>query len=368
MTSLRWLPRQTARLLPPFRPQGRRTVVIHAYRGFGSPEEICLFGRVFRQPPGPQRAAGSGLRGDLANLWQWMLRRGMPYAVVEARFGQARVRSRTDRYGFFFMRLPVHPGIDCSSLWQRAMVELVGSGQSGSQAEAEVFIAPPTATFGVISDIDDTVVYTGVAHKLKMLWHLFFSEAESRVAFAGVAALYRALHRGPYGRQFNPMLYVSRGPWRIYDVLDLFFSLHDIPAGPVLYLRYWGLTIEHPLPRRARDHKLTLIRQALEVYRDLPFVLIGDSGQKDPEIYARIVHEHPGRIRAIYIRDVGSAPDRRRSIAQLARATSQSGASLLLAADSATMADHAARRGLIAPDAVLEVKSAQQRDSHVDHG
>jgi phosphatidate phosphatase APP1 len=175
-----------------------------------------------------------------------------------------------------------------------------------------------------------------------------------------VAALLQALHRGASGFEANPMLYVSRAPWSIYEVLDEFFNLHQIPVGPILFLREWGLTLQSPLPRRAQDHKLDLIRNMLALYRDLPFVLIGDSGQRDPEVYAQIVRENPGRVLAIYIRNVSRDPERHRAIEALALQVIEAGSGLLLAADSLAIAEHAAAHGLIAPDALVEV--ARERE------
>ena len=63
------------------------------------------------------------------------------------------------------------------------------------------------------------------------------------------------------------MLYVSRAPWSIYEVLDGFFRQHDIPVGPVLFLREWGMTLQRPLPRRGKAHKLELIRRMLDLYQ-----------------------------------------------------------------------------------------------------
>jgi phosphatidate phosphatase APP1 len=226
-----------------------------------------------------------------------------------------------------------------------------------------LFVPPRTARYVVISDIDDTVIHTGVAQKVIMLWRLFVEGARSRVAFPGVAAFYRALHRGATGGELNPLLYVSRGPWSLYDVLDEFFRIHGIPVGPILFLREWGLSWRHPFPRRATDHKLTLIRHMLALYGDLPFLLVGDSGQRDPEIYAQVVREHPGRVLAIYIRNVSQRPHRIRAVEALAREVVEAGSSLLLAADSFAMAAHAAERGLIAPEAfahVLAERVAQQ--------
>ena len=226
------------------------------------------------------------------------------------------------------------------------------------RADAILFILPAGARCVVISDIDDTVMHTGVGNKALMLWRLFMQRAENRVAFPGVAMLLQAFHDGASGTEHNPMLYVSRAPWSIYEVLDGFFRQHDIPVGPVLFLREWGMTLQHPLPRRGKAHKLELIRRMLALYHDLPFVLIGDSGQRDPEIYAQVVREQPGRVLAIYIRNVTSATARHHAIAQLAAEVAEAGSSLILAHDSSAMAAHAAERGLITSAAMENVRAA----------
>jgi phosphatidate phosphatase APP1 len=205
-----------------------------------------------------------------------------------------------------------------------------------------------------------------------MLWRLFVQGARSRVAFPGVAALYKALHAGVSGGERNPLLYVSRGPWSLYEVLDAFFHLHGIPVGPILFLREWGLSWRHPFPRRATDHKLALIRHMVALYRDRPLILLGDSGQRDPEIYTQVVREHPGQVLAVYIRNVSRSPERLRAIESLARDVAEVGSSLLLAADSFAMAAHAAERGLISSAALAEVlaeRVAQQGavDLHPTH-
>jgi phosphatidate phosphatase APP1 len=151
------------------------------------------------------------------------------------------------------------------------------------------------------------------------------------------------------------MLYVSRAPWGIYEMLTEFFHRHAIPEGPVMFLREWGLSWRHPLPRRAEDHKRDLIDHMLRLYGDLPFVLIGDSGQHDPEVYAEIVAEHPGRVVAVYIRNVSSDAARISEIERLAASVTAARSSLVLAADSVAMAEHAAGLGLIAPEAVAAV-------------
>jgi hypothetical protein len=92
-------------------------------------------------------------------------------------------------------------------------------------------------------------------------------------------------------------------------------------------------------------------------------VLIGDSGQHDPEIYAQIVREHPGRVEAVYIRNVSNDPEREDAIERLAEQVAEVGSSLLLAADTYAMAEHAAAHDLISREdltAILEARHAQK--------
>ena len=158
------------------------------------------------------------------------------------------------------------------------------------------------------------------------------------------------------------MFYVSNGLWNLYDLLQDFFSLNEIPGGPVLLLRNWGVYRDEILPTRQREHKLGLIRPILDPYADLPFILIGDSSEADPEIYATLVQHHPDRILAVYIRSASPDPDRVSAIQALAEEVTAAGSELILAEDSLSMAGHAARRGWIPYAALSEVASAQLRD------
>jgi phosphatidate phosphatase APP1 len=155
------------------------------------------------------------------------------------------------------------------------------------------------------------------------------------------------------------VFYVSSSPWNLYDLLDDFLALRGFPAGP-LFLRDWGIRPREGGLRDHRTHKLATIRRLLEVYPQLPFLLIGDSGQSDPEIYAEVVRSFPGRVPAVYIRDVSRTPAREAAIAALARAVTAAGSSLLLARDSYAVARDAAARGWITPRATLDV--AADRD------
>lgn len=342
--------------------RGHGGLVIHAYRGYGSERELFLVGRVFLQAALHGESRYHSLRRDMADIRRRITRRGIAEAEVVARFHGCSQTVYTDDDGYFCIHLHPDEMPESDSVWHRVHLTATAD-EEHADAHGEVFVPQQQARFVVISDIDDTVMHTGVANKAKMVWNLFFQEAQSRLAFPGVAAFYRALHEGTSGGEQNPMLYVSRGPWGIYEVLEEFFHLHRIPAGPVLFLREWGIRMTRPVARKATNHKLNLIREMMSVYQGLPFVLIGDSGQRDPEIYSQVVRDFPGRVTAVYIRNVSlNDDDRRQAIEVLAEEAVEHGVSLLLAADSEAMAAHAVEHDLI-PARVLEEVRAECADA-----
>ena len=134
--------------------------------------------------------------------------------------------------------------------------------------------------------------------------------ARTRLPFPGVAGFYRALRDGATGDENNPIFYVSSSPWNLYDVISEFMDLQEIPRGPIL-LRDWDYQPRIALVAiRHFDHKGVAIRNIMQMYPELPFILIGDTSQHDPEIYRQFVEEFPGRIPAIYIRDVTQNAER----------------------------------------------------------
>ncbi len=344
---------------PMKRDRGRGGVVVHPYRGYGSQREAFLMGRVFRQSALSRMIPHHGMLRDVADIVRRIERRGMADAEVDIRLGANRLTVTTDRDGYFDVHLPLKSPLPQGLSWHVADLSVSHAGEQ-VHCRSGVYVPPPDTDLLVISDIDDTVMYTGVADKLRMLHRLFVQQAERRTAFPGVASLYQALHRGAGGDAKRPILYVSRGPWCIYEMLEAFFQLNRIPVGPILFLREWGISWRRPWPRRAEDHKHDLITRMLTLMKDMPCVLIGDSGQHDPEVYTRIVKEHPGRVRAIYIRRVDRKSDRERAIQRLRDEIADSDCQLVLAADSATIAAHAHQHGLISQADLVAVREASR--------
>jgi phosphatidate phosphatase APP1 len=168
----------------------------------------------------------------------------------------------------------------------------------------EMLIPSDSAKFGVISDIDDTLLETGVVSKLKwkVLVNSLFKNAENRMAFSGAANIYSKLHQGISGEEANPIFYVSNSPWNLYRYLEYFLKHNNFPKGPIL-LRDFRTPFDKTKKRKV-SHKEHEIKNIIKTYPNMEFVLIGDAGEHDIDIYLDIVKHFPDRIKAIYIRTV----------------------------------------------------------------
>ena len=323
------------------------------YRGHGTPMDLYLRGRVLEETGITRAGQYDTLWHNLRNMARRFASDEVAGARVRASFGGLEAETTADAEGFFEVRFRLPEALEGQTGWHPVELELLSppSPGGGEVRSTGHVLVPHGARFGVISDIDDTVVHSSATNVLKMAWIVLRNNAHTRLPFEGVAAFYKALQRGADGRSFNPIFYVSSSPWNIYDVLEDFLNVHGVPPGP-LFLKDWSLTVlgQH------RAHKTGIIRSLLRTYPQVPFVLIGDSGEEDPEIYLQIVREHPGRIRAIYIRDVTSA-ERDAEVHALAEKARALGTEMIPVADTAAAAEHAASLGLISPDAVAEVRS-----------
>ncbi len=325
------------------RPEHADPVVILPYRGYGTRERLVLPGRVLKDDRVRAARAGERRWRNFAAFVHRMESDEVPYAPLVARFNGVETRLRADREGYF--RIELEPGPRKAG-WHE--VEL-GVDGSPIKAKGRVLVPPDNAQFAVVSDIDDTIVYSHVMSKLRMLLTVAFSNAHSRKPFEGVAAFYRALHAGR-----NPFFYVSKSPWNLYVPLAEYLELQALPEGP-LFLRNFGV-------RMPRDHKCVAISALLAAYPKLPFILIGDSGESDPEVYRDIVRRHPTRVRVVYIRSVNRRPDRLAAIEKLIAEVAKTGCQLVLAADSEHAAAHAAAEGLIPATDLRSVRSEKKRD------
>ena len=154
----------------------------------------------------------------------------------------------------------------------------------------------------IISDLDDTIKITEVRDRRATLRNTFLREFEP---VPGMAEFYQTLARSK-GVAFH---YVSASPWQLYPPLADFIPAQGFPRGTFHLKEFrWKDRSFFSLFSNPEEYKLGVIEPLLKRFPNRRFLLIGDSGERDPEIYATLARKYPRQIERIYIRDVSDEP------------------------------------------------------------
>lgn len=328
------------------------------YLGYGNAQTIHVRGRVHRRYNVPLSLDTDSTWRNFMNTIKRFNSHELPFARISAAFNGASAQTDANDEGYFQVKIDLDPNVhlDRSLAWHT--VTLNAPDYIEAQTITQVLIPPDQAQFGVISDLDDTVIQSDVLNIAKLVLNTFFLNAHTRLPFAGVAQFYKALQAGTTSG-LNPIFYVSNSPWNLYDVLTQFFEIRGIPVGP-LFMTDIMISPKKLMPEMGFKHKLTAIEGLLTSYPHLPFILIGDSGEHDAAIYAEAVRRFQNRIAAIYIRNV--RPGNESVIQESIDAAAKANVDMLLVPDTVAAAEHAAANGFITPEAVAEIHREKKQD------
>jgi len=325
---------------------------IVAYTGYGNRSEVFIKGCVLEDK-------GLAKPRDKQKIWQNILATIKRFSgdeiagvKVKASFMGITKTIETDECGYFFFHFSTKEdlGKKANNGWLNCEIELIDNiveNQPQTVVQGNIRIVTENEDRIFVSDIDDTVMVSHSTQTLKKLSLMLFKNAYARRPLNGVETLYQRLVKGKDKKSNYPFFYVSSSEWNLYDLLDDFFNHNGLPKGVfmlkklqknILNFRKSGLGNHR--------HKYEKIKTLLNFYRTQKFILIGDSGQRDPKIYRQLALEFPGRIETIYIRKVGLKKwlfDENDLIAELEKVNTH----FFQVEDSEKMSGHAFRYGYI---------------------
>jgi len=270
------------------------------YAGYRNAHELRVSGRVvrYREP----LDAGDGTVSRLRTMLAIYNSEEVPGVCVRCDAFGGTAETRSDEEGYFSFALPIDQPLPDATIWESATLSTPELEAQSPSIEVPVMAPAADDHWGVISDIDDTIIETGATNFVKNWRRVLVDQPDDRLAVPGAAKLYQMIahdHQAPV----RPFFYVSSSPWNLYGFIAEFMELNGIPHGP-MFLTDYGIDGDKLLKVAHGTHKLTAIEAILLFYPQLRFLLIGDNGQHDVEIYARAVQEFPGRVAAVFIRDV----------------------------------------------------------------
>lgn len=263
---------------------------IVTYPSYGTTTWVRVSARVLLSDPLAPSPGSTARRG-----WRTLFTAEYPGTEVEIRDTDGTLIDlvRTDRGGYVDVVVPVslEPGL-------RSVLLSVPGGDQG--VAAPIHVLDPGTRRAVVSDIDDTVLVTFMPRLWLAAWNFLARSETSRRAVPGMPALYRTLT----AEQDTAMFYLSNGAWNSAAALGRFFTRVGLPAGALL-LTDFGPT-GTALFRSGRAHKARVLLQLADEFPDVRFVLLGDDGEHDPEIYREFDTARPGRVEVVAIRQLSA--------------------------------------------------------------
>lgn len=283
-------------------------ILIQTYESYANHTKVIVRGRVLENK-GVVVKKNDGFWRNFRNNLKHLGSNEIDYLDIELEFGSGTFRGQTDDEGYFEFLLDIPDEMKFNSVhndtWRKGIVRLADPRYS-VRVYSKVSILWPNSRskFGVISDIDDTILKTYVSSWMRwqMIYVTLFKNVYQRRPFDGMdeALDFLAKYGQSCGDKINPHFYVSNSPWNLYEMLWEFFKINDFPRGPIL-LRDYGVFFRKKL-KRFKGHKKNSIRHLMDFYNDLPFILIGDATERDADIYLETYRRYGKRVLAIFIR------------------------------------------------------------------
>ncbi|MEJ5998024.1 App1 family protein [Corynebacterium sp. H130] len=258
---------------------------VTSYYGYGDQDRVRVLARVLMQGDEPSSEAQRGFRQFFT-----VQVADVPVTITA---GSQTVHARTNDNGYIDVPVLDH-GLEPG--WQQVKLEIEG----GDPAYADVLVLERGVRYGLISDIDDTVMVTMLPRALHAAYNSWYLRTNARKAVPGMASFYEAL-RERFGENM-PVFYLSTGAWNTFPALDTFLKENRFPRGPML-LTDWGPTATGMF-RSGQEHKKVQLRNLVIDFPDIHWILVGDDGQHDPLIYGNFVSEHPDRVTMVAIRQL----------------------------------------------------------------
>ncbi|MFO7998274.1 MAG: phosphatase domain-containing protein [Bacteroidales bacterium] len=319
-------------------------VVIEPLYAFGNEARVLVQGRVVESYKQSRPSARKTYLQNLLGTIRRYAGSSVPEAKVEVEYQGAVQVLETDTDGIFQGSF----GRQGSSETKNQIIRFRLLPEEGLHPEQEqvnvgVQCFPSDHPRGIISDIDDTILISHATRVGRKFWLSISKNAYTRRPFPGVSAFYKALTKDGE----HPVFYISSSDWNLVDLIRDFLDYRNIPQGTML-LKDLHVDLKNIWKSGggSHQHKLEKTGMLLELFPGMKFILIGDSGQHDPELYAEVITRHPGRILAVYIREVRVMSNQRRQLLE-AKLKDPDGPSVVFVKNTGEAMDHARTHSII---------------------
>ena len=271
---------------------------IIGYRSIANRNRVIISGHAYEKYKVIDALPHHGRRRNLKQTIRRFHAKPLKWTAVEISVNGTFHKVRTNKEGYFTCELDhqlTEPGWYPYELFLK---------RNNKRFRGEFHLIDEHNT-GVISDIDDTVLISHSTRMFRKLKLLLFRNAHTRKPIPLIRKMYAHLLELNHAEEPRDFFYVSNSEWNLYDFLYDFFKVNELPKG-IFFLQNLKRGIKDLMGsgKNNHNHKLSSIDFLLRFYPNKLFILVGDNGQQDMDIYYDIASRNPERIKGVIIRKV----------------------------------------------------------------
>lgn len=267
------------------------------YNGFGA-SRFLIEGRVIEADGERPEAESDTWFANLKRTLGRLINDEQEKVPLRVTLGKDAWPAVTDEEGYFRVEAATLTGVRAG--WHKVAV---AAERGPAQATGALLLVPAENRLGIISDLDDTILVSEVTDKSQLLRNTLLVNYAQRQPVPGTAALYTRLARRNPRPEAAPIFYLSASPRQLHAGIQAFLDRNGFPRGVLITRKVTNDDTSDPL-LDPMQYKTARIEQLLAALPQVKFTLVGDDGERDPEIYDRIRRQHPDRIEAVWIRKV----------------------------------------------------------------
>ena len=273
---------------------------VDLYGGWAGPHGGHLYARVHTGKPPPKDTQNENGAEKLIHTIEQLELDAYKGAPVTIAIDKGPTLAATaDAHGFIDFKLPAGLHAPLSRVTMS-----VKASKAYAASSASYFVpiwGDKPGQLGIISDIDDTLTDSDVPHKLHLIYNTLFHSQYDVKVFPGAGAQLAKVAGTSSSFPVRPLFFLTGSPWNLHDRIEFAFNRNKIPKGAFVLRRF------SKEPMKAYDFKLPHLQELFAAFPNTKWVLFGDTGEQDPEVYKTMSNARPNNIQAIFIHNVTKA-------------------------------------------------------------
>ena len=272
---------------------------IKIYNAYGNSYEVIIEGRLLHKKVFEKAEQSDSWYKNLYRRLRELINDEIKNKKVEAVINGEKFYTKSDDEGYFQFDIDLKNSL--KSGYQNINLKIKNNSNIH---KTKATIIANKKMIGIISDFDDTIVISNVPTKLKLLYNILFKNYMQRKVVKGMKEKFqKILTKNPKTMPI-PLFILSASPQQLFNPIEKFLNYHNFPKHVLILKKAHGSN-KDPLTDQYK-YKMQKIEKLIKLYPKIKWIMFGDSGEKDREVYESIAKKYPQKVLGYYIRDVKS--------------------------------------------------------------